>query len=188
MKAELEKNGDHIIFSLSTEDGKVSFASFFSHLEDHPQFPSELTRILRKVPFRSFRWEHPRLTSEDLNTPYESVFIDSPELTDRPDPDSFREHFTDDPVVTFENLSGDSLMVVPTPQSELNYSHFKSFISEAPDSQIFSFFKTTGAVVSKTLQDRPVWLNTAGAGVAWLHLRLDSKPKYYRHFPYRSAE
>ena len=33
----------------------------------------------------------------------------------------------------------------------------------------------------------PVWLNTAGAGVPWLHARLDGGPKYYHHAPYRRA-
>jgi hypothetical protein len=32
---------------------------------------------------------------------------------------------------------------------------------------------------------QPVWLSTAGAGVAWLHVRLDDRPKYYGHGPYR---
>ena len=32
---------------------------------------------------------------------------------------------------------------------------------------------------------RPVWLSTAGAGVSWLHVRLDDRPKYYGCGPYR---
>jgi hypothetical protein len=32
---------------------------------------------------------------------------------------------------------------------------------------------------------KPVWLSTAGGGVAWLHVRLDDRPKYYAHAPYR---
>ncbi len=35
------------------------------------------------------------------------------------------------------------------------------------------------------LNSKPVWLSTAGAGVSWLHVRLDDKPKYYGHAPYR---
>ena len=30
----------------------------------------------------------------------------------------------------------------------------------------------------------PTWVSTAGGGVAWLHVRLDSAPKYYTHRPY----
>jgi hypothetical protein len=33
----------------------------------------------------------------------------------------------------------------------------------------------------------PLWLSTAGMGVSWLHLRLDSRPKYYRHRSYAIA-
>jgi hypothetical protein len=33
-------------------------------------------------------------------------------------------------------------------------------------------------------EDR-VWLSTAGAGVPWLHVRLDDAPKYYGHAAYR---
>ena len=32
---------------------------------------------------------------------------------------------------------------------------------------------------------RPVWLSTAGGGVDWLHVRLDDRPKYYRHREWR---
>ena len=30
-----------------------------------------------------------------------------------------------------------------------------------------------------------LWLSTAGLGVYWLHLRLDTRPKYYSFQPYR---
>jgi NADH:ubiquinone oxidoreductase subunit len=33
--------------------------------------------------------------------------------------------------------------------------------------------------------EQPVWLSTAGMGVAWLHVRLDDRPKYYGYSPYR---
>jgi len=29
------------------------------------------------------------------------------------------------------------------------------------------------------------WVSTSGLGVAWLHVRVDSKPKYYSHEAYR---
>jgi hypothetical protein len=33
-----------------------------------------------------------------------------------------------------------------------------------------------------------MWLSTSGLGVAWLHIRLDSTPKYYQHQPYTSRD
>ncbi len=38
------------------------------------------------------------------------------------------------------------------------------------------------------ISDRPIWLSTAGGGVAWLHVRLDSTPKYYGYAPYRDSK
>lgn len=39
--------------------------------------------------------------------------------------------------------------------------------------------------MSQRLGLKPVWLNTAGGGVPWLHIRLDDQPKYYRYQAYR---
>ncbi len=33
----------------------------------------------------------------------------------------------------------------------------------------------------------PRWLNTSGLGVPWLHVRIDSRPKYITYRPYRDA-
>ena len=33
--------------------------------------------------------------------------------------------------------------------------------------------------------DVPVWTSTSGLGVYWLHVRLDSRPKYYQHQPFK---
>ena len=30
-----------------------------------------------------------------------------------------------------------------------------------------------------------LWISTAGLGVTWVHVRIDSRPKYYTHAPYR---
>ena len=44
-----------------------------------------------------------------------------------------------------------------------------------------------GGAVQRRLGTKPVWLSTAGAGVSWLHVRLDDRPKYYGYAPYRQA-
>merc|ERR1712241_203055 len=33
-----------------------------------------------------------------------------------------------------------------------------------------------------------IWVNTDGRSVHWLHVRLDSRPKYYRHSPYADPD
>jgi hypothetical protein len=39
--------------------------------------------------------------------------------------------------------------------------------------------------MSERVGSKVVWLSTAGAGVSWLHVRLDDRPKYYQFEPYR---
>ena len=39
-------------------------------------------------------------------------------------------------------------------------------------------------LLSGTSED-PVWVSTNGDGVAWLHVRIDERPKYYAYAPYR---
>ena len=34
--------------------------------------------------------------------------------------------------------------------------------------------------------DEVKWLSTAGMGVYWLHVRVDSRPKYYRYQGYKT--
>ena len=36
-----------------------------------------------------------------------------------------------------------------------------------------------------SLTEDSVWLSTSGLGVYWLHVRLDSRPKYYTYEPYK---
>ena len=43
-----------------------------------------------------------------------------------------------------------------------------------------------GAALERQLGAQPIWLSTSGLGVFWLHISLDSWPKYFTHEPYRN--
>jgi len=43
-----------------------------------------------------------------------------------------------------------------------------------------------GEAIAQWAGPRPPWVSTAGMGVPWLHARLDTRPKYFRHAPYRA--
>jgi hypothetical protein len=116
--------------------------------------------------------------------------VSSPLLAELPPNGApFAEHFRGDrDVVTFESLGRDALLVAPCPETGArNFAHLASFIATASQARKDSLWKAVGEALEKRLGERPTWLSTAGLGVAWLHVRLDSRPKYYRHAPYRQA-
>ena len=67
------------------------------------------------------------------------------------------------------------------------YGHLAAFVREAPREQVHALWARVGELVLERVSNVPLWLSTAGGGVAWLHVRLDSRPKYYTHAPYRRA-
>lgn len=153
----------------------VSFRTFFSSL-------------LAEAPYRAFRWETPAITTATLCQPFEFVLIAEPGLARRPDPLAFAEHFVDmvGEIATFPNLGGDATMIVPRPLADLSaYGHLAAFARLAPETQQHSLWQAVGNAMLQRVSRKPVWLSTAGAGVAWLHVRLDDRPKYYAYGPYR---
>ena len=118
------------------------------------------------------------------------MLIEAPEFADAADRRTFSDYFVDshsgDGVVTFPNLGRDAILIVPMPVADnLAYRHLAAFMRSGPEAQKHALWQTVGQVMLQRLGERPVWLNTASGGVAWLHVRLDSYPKYYAHEPYR---
>jgi hypothetical protein len=117
------------------------------------------------------------------------VLLDSPHLSRRPDLSAFAEHLdgTTSPVITFPNLGGDAVLVVPSPVGDLSaYGHLAAFVRQAPAAQRAALWLAVGNAMGERVSERPVWLSTAGAGVPWLHVRLDDRPKYYGYTGYRT--
>lgn len=175
-------------FQVVEDSQVVRFADVLKLWQEDTEFSLWFTEMLAALPFTAFRWETPPVTASTLSRLFEFVIIDSPTL-DRPvDRGAFAEHFSIVPheaVVSFSNLGRDAILIVPCPASaELDYCHLADFVRRAPQAQVLEFWKTIGSVMQKRVSEQPVWLSTAGAGVAWLHVRLDDRPKYYRYQPY----
>jgi hypothetical protein len=126
-----------------------------------------------------------------LTRPFEFVVLDSPDLARPADATAFADQFPNakDGVAVFANLGGDATMIVPCPIAEpAAYGHLAAFVRLAPETQRDALWRTVGEVLAQRLGPKPLWLSTAGAGAAWLHVRLDARPKYYGHAPYRQGK
>lgn len=101
----------------------------------------------------------------------------------------------------FANLGGDAMLIAPTDWSSSShvsscYGHLANFVRGAPEEQAIGLWRTVAETLTEQLispklkndengRKQPLWLSTAGHGVAWLHFRLDSRPKYYHYLPYK---
>jgi hypothetical protein len=170
-------------------DGRpLTYTDVIRAWQDDPEFRTFVNALLAGTPYPAFRWETPAVTAAAADRPFECIVLDSPELDRRPDPEAFAEHFADPAadVVTFANLGRDAVLVVPCPLAESSaYGHLAAFVRHAPEVQKHAFWRSVGEAMARRVGTKPVWLSTAGAGVPWLHVRLDDRPKYYAHAPYR---
>jgi len=187
--ARTEKLSRASIIRVEHEHRPIGFADVLHRWQDDTFFREFFIALLADAPYSAFRWETPPVTSSSADRPFEFALLDSPELESEPDPDAFAEHFRSaagDDVISFPNLNHDAILVVPCPLGHSSaYGHIAGFVREAPEAQKHSLWRLVGKLMEHRLGPAPVWLSTAGAGVPWLHVRLDQQPKYYSHAPYR---
>lgn len=170
----------------------LSFREFFKLLETDGAFADWYIRELASCKFPAFYLEHPPLSSATFDQEAEFVLIDARLLAQvSAEPTPFESQFDrqqDKDIVAFPNLGGDALLIVPRPIGPLEaYPHLATFVRRAPRDQVRRLWQRTARAVRELLGPGPRWLSTAGLGVSWLHMRLDTRPKYYTHAPYRSV-
>ena len=183
-------NGRH--FRVLEDDSPITFRRLIGLLETNDAFANWFSGTLSAYKADAFYWELPPLTDATLDADAEFVLIDAPSLAQcAPEPAPFAEHFRQAPgedVVVFPNLGGDAVLVVPCPQGpHEHYPHLAVFLRGADKRQVRALWRRTAQELLRSIGERPVWLSTAGGGVAWVHIRLDSRPKYYSYGPYRNA-
>ena len=180
-------------FTLRYGKQPLKFGSLFELLATNGEFAAWYSSVLRCPNYPAYFWEHPPMTEASIETPAEFVLLEAPGLERvQADASAFAEHFNaalmndrNETVVSFPNIGGDALLIAPCPDhSAQPYAHLAAFIRAAPGRQIQAFWRVTAEAVMERLGEKPLWLSTSGLGVAWLHARLDSRPKYYQHRPY----
>ncbi len=169
---------------------ELSYAQVLEHWGNTPEFSRFFSQQLGACEFGAFLWETPPLTHAILRRPFECVLINSTQLAQaQPDPVTFAEYFESigqKRVVYFENLGRDAMLIAPCPLEPLAAgTHLAGFLRHAPDTTIVELWRVVAEVVAERLSDQPLWISACGLGVYWLHIRLDSFPKYYHFSPYQ---
>lgn len=191
MRAEIEilDNGRIRHHTLLNDERPFTTAQVLQHWQTDAAFRRFFMNLLADAPFDAYFWETPPLTKESLERPFEFVLVNAPQLAPVPaERQAFARYFNETPVVDFANLGGDAHLIVPCPKTPNDaFAHLAAFSRTAPLAQQHQFWQRVGLAVLNGVGKRPLWLSTSGLGVYWLHVRLDSRPKYYTFRPYREV-
>ena len=157
-----------------------------------------LTRQLARSPHagEAYYFETPPLTlATAAATPFRFVTVRAPPLVGlQPDATPFSQPLAGcetGGARAFDSLGGDAVLVAPCADgARSSHAHLGAFVRAASEAEQLALWREVGAALDRTLRSRgdaPTWVSTEGSGVSWLHIRLDSSPKYYHHFPFRRA-
>jgi len=154
--------------------------------------------ILADTKMNAFFFETKGVTYESArDKSFEFVLVQNQYLFNfadaRHDSVTFAEHLRtipkDEVGCVFTNLGGDSTLIAPkglVPGSNV-YGHLAAFARRAPKDQQLKFWKlATKTLWNKLKHDKNKtwWFSTDGSDVAWLHVRIDPRPKYYDYQPF----
>jgi len=173
----------------------MTYGEFLDNLQKKDNVLKEFIEILQKSEFQTYFFETPKVTRDTLKkTRFEFVLAKAQTLESvKAEESTFQEYFglcdKERKVTNFENLGRDAMLVVPCPANQESqiYSSIAPFMREGPMDQVEEFWKTSARVMKEQVKKNnknPTWMSTSGLGVYWLHLRLDSRPKYYTFSPY----
>lgn len=80
------------------------------------------------------------------------------------------------------NLPKDTILVIPKPRKNKNFTNIFYFMKEASNLQQKELWKLVAKQTRKMLKDNEnLWISSQGLGVNYLHIRICSFPKYYEN-------
>jgi hypothetical protein len=186
------QGGRAIRYALRRDGSPTRYRDVLRGWREDEAFRSYFISLLADASFAGYRWETPPITSATADRDFEFVLLDAPGIDRAPDEGAFAEQFSaagaGRRVVAFPNLGNDAVLVVPCPMGPpAAYVHLASFVRQAPPEQVHELWGVVGEAMEARLNSKPTWLSTAGMGVSWLHVRLDTRPKYYGFAEYRNG-
>tara|TARA_Y100000389_G_C17232210_1_gene398750 strand:- start:215 stop:709 length:495 start_codon:yes stop_codon:yes gene_type:complete len=118
---------------------------------------------------------------------YKEEFIEDERLLKaKEDLEPFAEHLDKNKVekyaISFPNLSGDTILVVPMPRKSKKFTNMFYFMNNASEIQKKELWKKVSLEARKFLEkNENIWISTHGLGVNYLHVRICITPKYYEN-------
>ncbi len=190
---EILAQGEHSVrFRIKKKGEFLSFKEVFTLWAENVGFIKFYKEALIAFGYQAFYWEHPAINEAFLEKKYECILQRSKPLENlQSNENTFKEYIhANNQVADFMNLGKNARLIVPTKQTDQEvYNHLGKFINFAKDEQIIKIFQQLGdAVLEELKEEKAIWLNTAGLGVIWLHIRLDTKPKYYKTKLYKNID
>jgi hypothetical protein len=182
-------DGGGSIVSIIEESETLTIREVLAGWRGSEPFRDLFVAELAASPYRAFFWEMPPVSLEVLTNPFECAVIGSEALAGmRADDSDFAEYLIGaaDSVASFPNLGGDALLIAPSKISNADcYAHFAAFLRGGPRGQQHALFHLLATETENLLNaGRRFWISTSGLGVPWVHVRLDTSPKYYQYRPY----
>ena len=160
---------------------------------------SSFLSILQKNSYSAFFFETRPVTAAQLSTkPFEFVLVDAPQLHDfaisQPDSTAFAEHFQrcqTEVACVFPSLNKDATLIAPKPDAQIpltSFAHLAEFSRRASPTMVTATWKLALQTYIDKVESQSsqrFWFSTSGMGIAWLHFRVDQRPKYYTYAAFR---
>ena len=144
--------------------------------------------ILPEYIKKPFIWRTSMINSkQDLN--YKDEFIvDKRLLNKKQDFKPFSQHLlkkenlNEKYGISFPNISGDTILVIPKPRVNKDFTTLFNFMKNAKPLHQREFWKIVGKEIRKMLTKFDnIWVSIHGLGVDYLHIRICNYPKYYEN-------
>ena len=142
---------------------------------NYPKVPKEI-----KSPY--FWRTSVQSSKKDLQ--YKEEFLEDERLLNKKqDLKTFEEKFKKEKyAVSFSNLSGDTILVVPVPRKGKRFTNMFYFMNNASEIQKKELWKKVAEQANEFLKtNEKIWISTHGLGVNYLHVRICNNPKYYEN-------
>ena len=179
----------------------LSIKAWTSAMASDHSYSQDVTRIICDSPYKAVFFETKGCSAQNWDRKqFEFVLVDAPSLQSfaesNPDPQAFAEHLSvcRSYGCAFPNLGGDAQLIAPKARTPLDgsdaipYSHLAAFCRHAPDDQVAHVWQLAAQEYQQRISStsETMWFSTSGTGIAWLHFRLDRRPKYYTYKPFRN--